>query len=737
MRTRLPVRGCRDARGYTLRWPGLHRLSRLQHLMLARIAVALVLAGTASGQAAPLEVRVAPVAPVDCGRGSLAATAEGAEPVEREWSGSTVIPLDRTRLWRIEARSERCWAAPAVVEPGSPAVSIALWPKRMLGGRATLPRGASMPAVVKARIASPPRTAPTAVPQTVVQCPVANGRFTCEVPATTLDVRIAAEGFAPHYFWDVAADNLGELRLSRGAVVTGRAAVSSGESPEGITVELRPASLAWSAEDHALGAAQARAVKTNARGFFLFGNVAAGEYVASATKAGWSRAEYRVHVAPTTTEAPVGRDLVVPPLSRIEVFITPPVDAGQRPWKVHLGRNISLGSMPLAEGTATLTGHWSYDGLDTGPYIIHVKDANGANMAIETAIVSGGTVHVPVRIDQVPVRGTLTVRGEPAQARLAFNDGYGKVVHLGSDAEGRFSGVLPKEGAWDIEVRRRGRRLRVALDDVDVRRSDATGYAELDLELPDGRVHGMITTEDGQPVEGAVVIRRGKKRIGGEITGADGSFDLDGLPTGDAIIGARSKGRESELVPYRITSEKGEPLRLVVRERREARVRLLSPDGRPVSGAEVNRFSTFSRGWMEAITGPRGEVTLSGSPNDPQIPLVVLAIGFPLKLTAVPAGGSETIELPFAPVAGILFVASNGPHLPSIGVGTLPTFGIASLTGGPVPPEGLPARRVPGGVELLLEPGQYTVCNHTKSRCQTRYVAAGARETIDTTKWED
>lgn len=701
--------------------------------MLAPIVVALALAIEGGG----LEVRFTSATPIDCGRGSLTATAEGAEPVEREWSaGGASVPLDRARPWRIEARSERCWSAPAVVAPGSAAVSISVWPKRRMAGRVIVPAGSSTPAAVEARLVSPPRTAAPAVPETVVRCPVTSGRFTCEAPATPLDVRIAAEGFAPHYLWDVTTEELGELRLSRGAIVTGRAAVSGDESPEGIAVELRPASLAWSPEDEQRNAAQTPSVKTNARGFFQFGNVPAGEYTAVATKPGWSRAEYRVHVAPTTTEAPVGRELLLPPLSRIEVYINPPVDAEQRPWKVHLGRDISHGSMPLTDGMATVTGEWSYGGLDTGPYILYVKDANGSNVAMEPVIVSGGTLRVPVSIDQVPVRGNVTVAGEPAPARLTFNDRYGKVVAMKTDDEGRFSGVLPKEGAWDIEVRRREGRLRIALDAVEVRRSEATGYADLELELPKGRVHGTVTTEDGQPVDAAVVIRRDGKRVGAEVTAADGVFDMDGLPTGDVTIGATSKNRESELVPHRIASTSGEPLRLIVRDRRRLRGRLLSPDGRGVSGAEVYRYSMSSRGWSEAITGPRGEFTVAGSPFETHIPLVVIAIGFPLKLTSVAAAGSETVELPFAPAAGILFVAweNRDGRLPSIGGNGGPQFGIVSLLGGPTPPEGMPARRVAGGIELLLEPGHYTVCS--RGRCESRVVAAGARETIDTTKWE-
>ncbi|HYI07816.1 MAG TPA: carboxypeptidase regulatory-like domain-containing protein [Thermoanaerobaculia bacterium] len=594
-----------------------------------------------------------------------------------------------------------------------------------LTARVVVPRGAAMPAVIEARIAG-----------TDVQCPVTGTAARCDVPAGTQDVRFSAEGFAPVYVWGIEGVDAGELRFRRGVAITGYARPSGRDEPaDAIDVELRPAAIAWSPDDKQRSAAAARIAKTNARGFFRFDAVEPGEYVVAAKKAGWSPAAYRVHVSGVTNETTVGKELVLDALARIEVWIQPPVDARQRPWLVTLDRILTGDQQQIADSAASITGQWSHDRLESGAYAVSIRDADGSRVAGDGLYAAGGTSHMAITIDQVPVRGTLTLDGEPVVAWLRFLDMFGKRVDMDTDEKGKFTGVLPVQGPWDVEIRRGGAQSRVSIPDLDVRRLDS-GYAELDLELPEGKLHGTVTSSDGRPVKANVKVWHNHDFVASALTEDDGKFSFTGVPPDEVEISAEGKGTKSGIVRHTIAGLDDEPIRLVVEKPNTVRARVLTPDGRPVAGALVSWVTTNVI--KDDLTGPRGEIRFALPHSTTEIDLFVLAIGFPLKIATIPVSG-DVAEIRLPAVAGLLYVAFDNyrPPYPRIGKGErLMPFGVLFGGGGP-DADGMPVRSAHVGAEVVLEPGEYTVCSTYKTKCETRVVRAGGRESVDTTGWQD
>lgn len=651
----------------------------------------------------------------------------------RSWAAGETLTLDGELPLHVTLASTDCWAPPLLIEKGEDS-SVHVWRKRTLHGRLDMARGDPQPTTLTARIASPPKTA-VAVPPTDVDCNVKNGVVTCDAPAVPLDIRIAAEGFAPVYLWDVTGTTLGELRLSRGTVVTGYARPARGTLST-IAVELRPSSLAWSPEDHQRLNTRTRTAKANARGFFQFMDVEAGEYVAQARHDGWSPAQQRVIVRAGREEESVTQELVLAELGRIEVDIRPPVDPQQKPWRVKLHRMLGGDMQDVTQSAASLTGQWQHEGLEHGAYALEVRDSDGKVVSREGVGVWGGRELVPITIDQVVVRGTLSMDDDPVEARLEFFDINGRRLWMASDEEGRFSGMLPEQGIWNVNVVREGKG-RIEIPKIDVRRPDAKDYAELELELPAGRVHGVVVDATGQAVDARVRVWR-NRRVEGSGRFTDGSFDFSGLTKGEVELWADAREGESGLIPHTIGGAEDEPVEIVVAKRRTVRGVVLSPEGLPIAGAQIVWMDPY---YIESVvTGPRGQFKIDLGPSDTHIDVGVVAIGYPLKVLRLDARSEETQRVRLTAVAGQMFLpmitGRDGPfpYIIAPGLRALP---LGAMRGDTLPPPpGLPVRIVRGGYLVDAEPGAYSICANIRlEHCHSLTLHAGARETIDTSKW--
>jgi hypothetical protein len=523
---------------------------------------------------------------------------------------------------------------------------------------------------------------------------------------------------------------------AEGTRVTGTARPAGRNEPaEGLTVELRPSSLAWAPDQKKELEAKTRTTKTDNQGRFHFDHVAPGEYEVVAARKGWSAAEYRVHVSGLTKETKVGKELVLAPLARVEVAISPPTDAHQQPWEVSLARFADGDAAPVASSKASISGQWARGELESGSYSVTVQDENGASVAQESVYVDGALQYVPITIEQVSVRGTLVIGDRPVEAHLRFYTIDAKSVRMTAGENGTFSGVLPGEGVWNVDVTpANAGRQRLTIPQVEIRRSAATGFADVDLELREGRVHGVVVSPDGTPLVSTIYLFKDGRSIGGGRTESDGKFDFLGIAPGRIEISARGQGVDSGLLSHVIHGTEDQPLQIVTAKTRDIRVRVSTFDGRPVAGALVAWTAT---NWLkDDSTNPHGEVRITLPAPQSTLTLGVVAIGHPLKLTTVQAQDLVAISLP--PLGGQLFIAFPERRLPypSLGKdGGLMTIGAFMNGRGFL--DGMPVRPVKGGFLAEVEPGEYTVCMPFTTKCEARAVRAGARETIDATKWTE
>ncbi|MEM7518957.1 MAG: carboxypeptidase-like regulatory domain-containing protein, partial [Planctomycetota bacterium] len=195
----------------------------------------------------------------------------------------------------------------------------------------------------------------------------------------------------------------------------------------------------------------------------------------------------------------------------------------------------------------------------------------------------------------------MTIGEEPLALNLYFGGRQGlNSIELVSDEDGVFSGVLPREGRWEVDLVASSPEIHRRLRGIDVEKGP-DGVAEVEIELPDTLISGVVVDEEGRPLEAARVIASARElsREGDPVaperpatvqTAEDGSFAFRGFEAGTYDLQALA-GRNRQSDP--LTGSLGEQtpwtgVRLVASEARAWRGRVLSAaTGQPVAGALV------------------------------------------------------------------------------------------------------------------------------------------------------
>lgn len=518
--------------------------------------------------------------------------------------------------WRVTAEIPGLWARPAplVLVPGTepPVHAIELWQAAEIRGRLRLVKpGARLPPALKLTLGSPPGPVQgRRVTQTVVSCGLdAEGRFACSVPATRLDLGLAAEGFAPHHLWGLdlpagSVRDLGTLELRLGASVAGWVESGDGEPlPRESRVVLEvlqgiggdPA-LQVRLQDARLEAPLAPG------GFFQLTGVPPGAYSLTAEAPGFAPAS----VAPL--EVWQGKETLLRNALRlarpfaVEVEVRPALDWTGKPW--HLRAHWASPTLlrygdPVFDGAVDEAGHALLRGLGPGRLLLQVHDAAGNLTAslLDHPVPGPEAASVEIAIEHVFVSGTLLLGDEPLAGRLFWGGKHGAPsFEAEADEEGRFSAVLPQAGSWPVEVEaeepRLAARTRVRVE------PDRHGAAEVEVRLPDTRVFGRVVDEQGGPVEGARVSATPEGEWVMTDTGADGAFELRALPAGRVVLAA-SRRRQAD-------DESSPAVQAVLVEGQTLGPLELRLEGsRPVTG------------WLESDRGPVVGASLRLRPTDP------------------------------------------------------------------------------------------------------------------------
>lgn len=545
-----------------------------------------------------------------------------------------------------------------------------------------------------------------------VVCPVHDAQFTCTLPSGIVDLRLEARGFAPHYRFAVDLTlgrlDLGQLVLTRGASVSGW--VREGDRDAGEDVMVTLTGQAADVEDPKTRAARSRTTKANAQGFFQFTDVAPGDYDLSAEKKQRSPARLsgvRVHAA---REEVLRDPLVLRPLATLDVVIQPAVGPQAEPWTVALARMIpySTSYEPVKEGRAGEDGRWSASALEEAAYVLDIRDTSGTEFSHQRVDVRGEAPAVVITLDVVPIRGSIRIGDELLEAHLKLTTSGGEEAQFQSDGEGRFRGVIGREGSWRSQVRLRNGQT-ILGPTVRIRRRDGEDFANVDLELPDGRIAGKVVDEEGKGVARAgVIVTQDGAPVVDVLSADDGAFELVGLRRASAMISAQALGAESGALAM-IVGDGTSPVTLTLRSSVTVEGRLLTTNGLPVAGARIVYFAATMQSRPQAHSSPSGAFHLKLPGGTTRFDLAIVAPGLPIKLmtASVPDEG-QRLEVMVAEGGARLFIKPAGAALPSLIrngiVAPLQTL-LTPPFGGTLPPE-----FTPDGIELRVEPGRYAVC---------------------------
>jgi hypothetical protein len=587
--------------------------------------------------------------------------------------------------WEVSAEIPGFWARRytlIVAKPGTPTVQrIDLWPMGKISGSIQGSPGASTPRSLSVgTLATPAHLHRPAAPKGLLDCPIdKKGTWTCSLPAAEYDLVLSAPGFAPQYRWNVKVPAgktlaLGAFELKPGASLAGWVAVESGSvDPQSCVARVTPlVAPGVSATDSSRIERTMIERQVRQDGFFQVTGLAPGSYQLEVRQSGLAPARVTpLRISPgaeTFLREPL---LLIRPL-RIGLSIAPPLDWLDRPWKIAVYRATEGGTFrgaPAFDGAADREGRVTIPGQSAGRFWVKVSDSldNPLYSNRDLRIDGSEETEREIEIQWVTVKGTVTLAREPLAATLWFGGRNGAPsMKMEADAKGRFHGVLPKQGAWQVDVKAPEPPLETQAG-VAVH-ADLAGKATVDIALPDTRVSGRVVDEEGRPAPRADVLYVTGQ--GERLGSADdlGAFEARALPEGPLAItaeGARSSsysGSTSE--PTQVSLVEGQtvgPIELRLRKTKVLSGKVVSPSG-TVAGARVVAVpqipATDAGG--SAGTDLAGAWSLQIPQKTESATVIVSAPGRALKAFDAVTEGQE-LALEVTEEAGILELALPDP----------------------------------------------------------------------------
>ena len=550
-----------------------------------------------------------------------------------------------------------------------------------------------------------------------MSCPVQENRFSCAVPAGTLDLRFRAKGHVSVYRWGqaIAAGatvRLGPLELRRGASLVGKVVSNERDAPKPGACKVR-LETPGGAGKKSPGDPDHPGAFVDARGFFHLEIVPPGNWVIVAEQEGFAQARRPVSVI-EGMEANLKEPLVLSRPARLELALLPPQDPIGKPWMIELLESREgARAETLATAPASLGGAWSRDGLASGRRLmIRVRTSEGHTWwADATAFELAGPTHRRILdIGLEEVRGTVRLGDQPLAGRLAFGAPEENLsIEIRSAVDGTLEGQLPRLGKWQVVVTSEQPSVHRQIE-VEIRRG-ADGRGRLEIVLEDRALTGEIVDENGKRLDRAILKispkAAGRREVVQErIEG--GLFRLTGFEPGGYLLRAEGVGRVSESVAAEIAPDGSSPfLKIVAVPEAQIALQLVTEQGSPIPSARVTILRTTRFPGLTSIserTDAMGRVSFRTHPGVPHQCFAFAQEGWPVHIFSVTPGPEEQqIIIPGA--AGTIQVERPAPKdgetsLLWRGVCFLPLQLLQMLTRGD-------ETRFPG-----MAPGDYRLCRH-------------------------
>ena len=448
--------------------------------LLAILAATLALATSALAAERRIEVSLVGAAPAT--RVNIEAHAQSGAVVSASVrlaeSRKATLRLSAEQAWSIDAAGEVFWVSPVELRDGVNAVTLRLWPAADVAFALRVPKGAALPTEVRLRLnregvgGQTPSDLP---PDSEITCPVdARGVVLCRVPAGRWDIRTKCAGFVPHYTWDARVDagkrfDLHTLDLKLGVALLGRVVTEAGPAdPKQVRVEVRPL-----IERDAGGTGVPRSTErlstaagVSDRGYFQFDGLAPGAYTLSAKQMAFEAEPSTIKIT-ADADVELAEPVVLLQPLRLKVNIDPPVNPTHGEWRIEV-MAIRNGDMAtIAQGTADAHGDWRSLAIPCGHYTVLVKNGPDSTVAKEGFDLARDSQDLNVKLDVVPVEGTVQIGTEPFAASLWFGGLHGDVrVKATADEHGKFALILPRTGKWRVDVHGLERSVDAAVLDV-------------------------------------------------------------------------------------------------------------------------------------------------------------------------------------------------------------------------------------------------------------------------------
>ncbi|MEM6795967.1 MAG: carboxypeptidase-like regulatory domain-containing protein, partial [Acidobacteriota bacterium] len=500
---------------------------------------------------------------------------------------------------RLTLEGDGLWSPPLLIVAGPERQNLTwrVWPTGSLTGQlqgdpAAFPRSLDLTLW--------PRSSGFIPDEIKLRCSVSVlGAWSCEVPEGIFDWRLGKRGFVSHYGWAQEVQAGEETLLPPRPFVRGSSVVGWVHATKGLKLDPKT-SVAWKAlgaegpENSAGPPADTEVAlsfidEPKARGFFQF-TTPPGRYrvsVRRADRAASQEVELTVHA---NLEARLIDPLLLGQQADLELNITPWTGPDGMPWQVFL----SSERVPEPDHSlASWQGHWHRKGLAEGAYRLVIKSyTHDIWWSEQIELLSGEPVR-QVHLARLRVDGRLLVGEDPAAATIWFGGQGGAESHrFESDSTGSFEGSLPRDGPWpvDILLHRGGQELsirRVLVESV------ATGYAEVQVQLPGVRVRGEVVDGLGTPVAGATIRSESadeKAPSASTRSDEDGRFTLSGVASEQISLHAWTREASSRVEIVQLPPDEPAEVRLELESKKEISGQIHDAGGAPVFGAEVYGF---------------------------------------------------------------------------------------------------------------------------------------------------